>query len=43
MYWYTTTLIMGEAKIRKDLWIPTREKFEDIKLTQLDKKAIKKS
>ena len=31
---------MGEAKRRKNLGIPPREKNEDIKLPQLDKKAI---
>ena len=31
---------MGEAKRRKHLGIPHREKTEDIKLPQLDKKAI---
>ena len=31
---------MGEAKRRKDLGIPPRDKPEDIKLPQLDKKAI---
>ena len=31
---------MGEAKRRKKLGIPPREKTEDIKLPQLDKKAI---
>ena len=31
---------MGEAKRRKNLGIPPREKTEDIKLPQLDKKAI---
>ena len=40
MYGYTTLLIMGEAKRRKDLGIPPRDKTEDIKLPQLDKKAI---
>ena len=33
-------LIMGEAKRRKNLGITPREKTEDIKLPQLDKKAI---
>ena len=33
---------MGEAKIRKNLGIPPREKTKDIKLPQLDKKAIQK-
>ena len=37
----TFLLIMGEAKRRKNLGIPPREKTEDIKLPQLDKKAIK--
>ena len=40
MYGYITLLIMGEAKRRKDLGIPPRDKTEDIKLPQLDKKAI---
>jgi len=40
MYGYTKLLIMGEAKRRKDLGIPPRDKTEDIKLPQLDKKAI---
>ena len=31
---------MGEAKRRKYLGIPPREKSEDINLPQLDKKAI---
>ena len=31
---------MGEAKRRKNLGIPPIEKTEDIKLPQLDKKAI---
>ena len=31
---------MGEAKRRKNLGIPPREKTVDIKLPQLDKKAI---
>ena len=31
---------MGEAKRRKNLGISPREKKEDIKLPQLDKKAI---
>ena len=33
---------MGEAKRRKNLGIAPREKKEDIKLPQLDKKAIQK-
>ena len=40
MYWFTSGLIMGEAKRRKNLGIPPREKTEDIKLPKLDKKAI---
>ena len=40
MYGNTSGLIMGEAKRRKNLGIPPREKTEDIKLPQLDKKAI---
>ena len=40
MYGHTLVLIMGEAKRRKNLGIPPREKNEDIKLPQLDKKAI---
>ena len=40
MYWHTSVLIMGEAKRRKNLGIPPREKTVDIKLPQLDKKAI---
>ena len=40
MYGNTSVLIMGEAKRRKNLGIPPREKTEVIKLPQLDKKAI---
>ena len=40
MYWNTWLLIMGEAKRRKNLGIAPRENKEDIKLPQLDKKAI---
>ena len=40
MHRYTLVLIIGEAKRRKNLGIPPREKNEDIKLPQLDKKAI---
>ena len=40
MYWHTSVLIMGEAKRRKKLGIPYREKTADINLPQLDKKAI---
>ena len=40
MYGNTLVLIMGEAKRRKNLGIPRREKTEDIKLPTLDKKAI---
>ena len=40
MYGNTSGLIMGEAKRRKNLGIPPRKKTEDIKLLQIDKKAI---
>ena len=40
MHWNISVLIMGEAKRRKNLGIPPREKAEDMKLPQLDKKAI---
>jgi len=40
MYAYTSALIMGEAKRRKNLGIPPREKTQEIELPQLDKKAI---
>ena len=40
MYGYNSVLIMGEAKRRKNLGIQPREKTEDMKLPQLDKKAI---
>ena len=39
MYWFTSLLIVGEAKRRKNLGIPPKEKNEDIKLPQLDKKS----
>ena len=42
MYGNISVLIMGEAKRRKNLGIPPREKNEDIKLPQLDKKAVQK-
>ena len=42
MYGNTSLLIMGEAKRRKNLGIPSRKKTEDIKLPQLDKKVIQK-
>ena len=42
MYGHTSGLIMGEANRRRKLGIPPREKTEDIKLPQLDKKAIQK-
>ena len=42
MYGNTSVLIMGEAKRRKNLGIPPREKNEDIKLPQLDKKPYSK-
>ena len=40
MYGHTLLLIMWEAKRRKNLGIPPREKTEEINLPQLDKKAI---
>ena len=40
MHGFTSVLIMGEAKRRKNLGIPPREKTQDTKLPQLDKKAI---
>ena len=40
MYGNTSVLIMGEAKRRKNLGIPPREKKEDIKLPKFDKKAV---
>ena len=40
MYGYAIVLIMGEAKRRKNLGIPPREKTEEIKFLKLDKKAI---
>ena len=40
MYGNSSELIMGEAKRRKNLGIPTREKTEDINLPQVDKNAI---
>ena len=40
MYGNTSVLIMGEAKRRKKLGLSPRKKTEDIKLPQLDKKAI---
>ena len=39
MYGNTSVLILGEAKSRKNLDIPPREKTEDIKLPKLDKKS----
>ena len=42
MYGNTLVLIIGEAKRRKNLGIPPREKTQDIKLPQLDKKAKQK-
>ena len=42
MYGHTSVLIMGEAKRRKNLGIPPREKTEDIKLPQLIKKPYNK-
>ena len=40
MYGYTSGLIMGEAKRRKNLGIPPRQQIENINVPQLDKKAI---
>ena len=40
MHGYTSVLIMGEAKRRKNLGISPREKAVDKKLPELDKKAI---
>ena len=40
MYGHISGLIIGEAKRRKNLGIPPREKTEDINFPQLDKKAI---
>ena len=40
MYGKSSLLKMGEAKRRKILGIPPREKTGDMKLPQLDKKAI---
>ena len=34
---------MGEAKRRKNLGIPPREKTQEMKLPQLDKKAIQQN
>ena len=40
MYWHDSGLIIGDLKRRKNLVIPNRDKTEDIKLPELDKKAI---
>ena len=40
MHGYSPILIMGEAKRRKNLGIQPREKNKDIKLPQIDKKAL---
>ena len=40
MYGNKSVLIMGEAKRRKNLGLRPRETTENIKLPQLDKKAI---
>ena len=40
MYEYSSVLIMGEAKRRKNLGIPPREKTQEIELNQIDKKEI---
>jgi len=42
MHGCASVLIMGEAKRRKNLGIPPRDKTEDIKLPKLDKEAIQK-
>ena len=42
MYGYTSVLIMGEEKIRRNLGILPREKTKDINFPQLVKKVIKK-
>ena len=42
MYGNTSVLIMGEAKRRKNLGIPPREKTEDIMFHKLDKNYTKK-
>ena len=39
MHGHTSVLIIGEAKRRKNLGIPPREKTLDIKLPQLEKKV----
>ena len=41
MYGNSSVLIMGEAKRRKNLGIPPREKTEDIKMPLLVNKDIK--
>ena len=43
MYACGYLLIMGEAKRRKNLGIPPREKNKDINLPVLDKKAIQQN
>ena len=40
MHGYSPILIMGEAKRRKNLGIPPRKINKDIKLPQIDKKAL---
>ena len=40
MHGHTSVLILGEAKRRKNLGFPPREKTEEINLPQLDKKVI---
>ena len=40
MYGNASVLIMGEAKRRKKLGIPPRDKTKEIKLPKLDKKEI---
>ena len=40
MFGNNSVLIMGEAKRRKKLGIPPREKTKEVNLPQFDKKAI---
>ena len=42
MYGYTSVLIMGEAKRRKNLGISPREKSEKLMFPKFDKKVIQK-
>ena len=43
MYACINLLIMGEAKRRKNLGIPPREKNENLNFPQLDKEAIQQN